>query len=151
MNRIRKIAASGALAAATITGGAIGATLVGTANAQTSTSSSSTDASSTQPSIPAHGSAEHESAEKPVTGDAATQAQTAAVNSVGGGTAGEVTTDFTGDGYEVTVTKTDGSQVEVHLDSSFNVEQHGGPGGHGPRANDNDADDAAPASPSTGN
>jgi hypothetical protein len=71
--------------------------------------------------------------EKPVTGAAATQAQAAAVKSVGGGTAGSVTTDFTGQGYEVTVTRSDGSQVEVHLDSSFNVVQggpQGAPGGN---------------------
>jgi len=43
--------------------------------------------------------------------------------SVGSGTAGAVTTDSHGDGYEVTVKKTDGSTVEVHLDSSFNVQQ----------------------------
>ena len=46
-----------------------------------------------------------------------------------GGTVGEVTTDYSGSGYEVTVTKADGSQVEVHLDSSFNVMQR--PGGFG--------------------
>jgi len=149
MNHIRRVAAGGALAAAAIAGGAVGASLIGTANAQTTTNSSSPgDASSTQPSIPAHGSAEHEAAEKSVTGDAATQAQTAAITAEGGGTAGDVTTDFTGTGYEVTVTKTDGTQVEVHLDSSFNVEQHG-PGRHGPRANDNDADDQAPNSSSS--
>jgi uncharacterized membrane protein YkoI len=78
---------------------------------------------------PAHGTAAHEDAEKPVTGSAATQAQAAAVKSVGGGTAGAVTADFPGTGYEVTVTKADGSTVEVHLDSSFNVVQ--GPSGHG--------------------
>ena len=78
---------------------------------------------------PAHGTAAHEDAEKTVTGSAATQAQAAAVKSVGSGTAGTVTTDFHGDGYEVTVTKSDGSTVEVHLDSSFNVLQ--GHGGHG--------------------
>lgn len=78
--------------------------------------------------MPAHGSAAHEDAEKAVTGTAATQAQAAAVKSVGSGTAGSVTTDYTGQGYEVTVTKSDGSQVEVHLDSSFSVVQ-GGPAG----------------------
>ena len=77
--------------------------------------------------MPPHGSAAHEAAETPVTGSAATQAQAAAVKSVGSGTAGAVTTDFTKTGYEVTVTKSDGSQVEVHLDSSFNVMS--GPGG----------------------
>jgi hypothetical protein len=78
---------------------------------------------------PAHGTAAHEDQEKPVTGDAATKAKAAAEKSVGSGsTAGEVTTDFDGNGYEVTVTKSDGSKVEVHLDKSFNVVQ--GPGGH---------------------
>jgi hypothetical protein len=44
-----------------------------------------------------------------------------------------VTTDFTGNGYEVTVTKSGGSQVEVHLDSSFQVMQRPG-GSRGPGA-----------------
>jgi hypothetical protein len=79
--------------------------------------------------MPAHGSAAHEDAEKAVTGDNATKAQAAAVASVGSGTAGDVTTDYSGNGYEVTVTKSDGTQVEVHMDSSFNVQA--GPGGPG--------------------
>jgi len=53
----------------------------------------------------------------------------AAVASVGSGTAGSVTTDYLGTGYEVTVTKSDGTTVEVHLDSSFTALQ--GPGGPG--------------------
>ena len=84
---------------------------------------------------PAHGTAAHEDAEKPVTGAAAAKAQAAAVKAVGGGTAGPVTTDLTGSGFETTVTKSDGSTVEVHLDSSFQAFQgpggHGGPGGQG--------------------
>lgn len=75
-----------------------------------------------QSSFPAHGSAAHENAEKVVTGTAASQAQAAAVKSVGSGTAGAVTSNFQGDGYEVTVTKADGSSVDVRLDSSFNVQ-----------------------------
>jgi hypothetical protein len=86
--------------------------------------------------MPAHGTAAHEDAEKPVTGAAASKAQAAAAKAVGGGAAGAVTTDFTGNGYEVTVTKSDGSKVELHLDSSFNVMQgppgRGGPGGPRP-------------------
>ncbi|HEX3456229.1 MAG TPA: hypothetical protein VHS03_16540, partial [Gaiellaceae bacterium] len=66
---------------------------------------------------------------KAVTGSAATKAQAAAVKAVGSGTAGAVTTDYSQAGYEVTVTKSDGSTAEVHLDSSFTVMQ--GPGGHG--------------------
>ncbi|MBV9335364.1 MAG: hypothetical protein JO243_05655, partial [Solirubrobacterales bacterium] len=55
-----------------------------------------------------------------------------AVKAAGGGTAGTVTTDYTGNGYEVTVTKSDGSKVEIHLDSSFNAFQGGGPHGAPP-------------------
>jgi hypothetical protein len=131
MNPLRKVLVGGALAVATVTGGAVGASFLGSANAATtSTASSSTTSSATasQPAMPAHGTAAHEDAEKAVTGTAATQAQAAAVKSVGSGTAGSVTTDFTGQGYEVTVTKSDGSQVEVHLDSTFSVVQ-GGPQG----------------------
>jgi hypothetical protein len=64
-----------------------------------------------------------------VTGANADKAKAAAVTALGGGTAGDVTTDYTQNGYAVTVAKSDGSQVEVHLDSAFNVLQggHGGP------------------------
>jgi hypothetical protein len=124
---LQKVALSGALVGASIAGGAIGASTIGAASAQTSSGSSSSTATP-DPSMPAHGSAEHEAAEAPVTGDAATRAQGAAVASVGSGTAGDVTTDFSGNGYEVTVTKSDGTQVELHLDSSFNVMTQGGPG-----------------------
>ena len=75
-----------------------------------------------------------EDAEKPVTGSAATKAKAAAVKALGGGTAGDVTTDCFGTGYEVTVAKSDGSTVEVHLDSSFNVRQGPPAGGPGPPA-----------------
>lgn len=79
--------------------------------------------------MPAPGTAAHEDHEQAVTGDAADKAKAAALKAVGEGTAGGVTTDYFGNGYEVTVTKSDGSQVEIHLDSSFNV--MGPPGGHG--------------------
>src|SRR5437763_4683767 len=115
--------------------------LGGSAIAGAATSSSTTTTGAAQkppgaqarPGFPAHGTAAHEDAEKPVTGSAAAKAQAAAVKSVGSGTAGAVTTDFTGNGFEVTVTRSDGSSVEVHLDSSFTVMTpgHGGPGGPG--------------------
>jgi hypothetical protein len=76
--------------------------------------------------FPAHGTPAHENLEKPVTGAAASAA---AVKAVGGGTAGAVTTDVSGNGYEVTVTKSDGSKVEVHLDQSFNLDDRGRLGG----------------------
>jgi hypothetical protein len=157
--KIRKALLGGALTAAALLGGAAGASLInGTAGAQTSSTtapapSNSSSDSTTGATYPAHGTAEHEGLEKAVTGDAATKAQQAAVAYVGGGTAGDVTTDVTGNGYEVTVTKADGSQVEIHLDSSFNAIQggHGGPG-RGPGTNDGDADDAPStnSSPTTG-
>ena len=133
----------GSMAALVVGGAVAGAVLAGvvSANAATTTpspststgsssSSSSQPGSETKPAMPDHGSTAHESAEKPVTGDAATKAKAAALAAVGG-TAGEVTTDFTGTGYEVTVTKADGTTTEVHLNSSFDVQQ-GGRGGHGP-------------------
>jgi hypothetical protein len=109
-----------------------GSALADAATSSNSASHTGSGAQSAQPppKMPAPGTAAHEDAEKPVTGDAATKAQAAAVKSVGGGTAGEVTTDYFGNGYEVVVTKADGTKVEVHLDSSFNVLQ-GPPGGHG--------------------
>ena len=60
-----------------------------------------------------------------MTGSAASQAQAAAVRAVGGGTAGAVTTDVSGNGYEVTVTTPEGSKVEVHLNQSFGLDDHG--------------------------
>src|SRR5262249_38299333 len=122
-SRITKTLAGLAGIAAMAAGGAA----IGNAASSKSAATPSTTTTAT-PSFPAHGSAGHENAEKPVTGDAATKAQAAAVKAAGGGTAGAVTTDYPGTGYEVTVTKSDGSTVEIHLDSSFNVEA--GPGGH---------------------
>ena len=124
-----------------VTGAAVGAAAVGgAAIASAATSSSGSSSTSTSPAAaqrppafrgPAHGTAAHEDAEKPVTGAAAGKAQAAAVKFVGGGTAGPVTTDLPGTGYETTVTKSDGSKVEVHLDSSLNAFQGGGPRGPG--------------------
>ena|SRR5947207_8764578 len=107
-----------------------GSALAGAASSSTTNTTTTTppSASSSQPppfNGPAHGTAAHEDAEKAVTGEAAAKAQAAAVKSVGSGTAGAVTTDFTGSGYETTVTKSDGTKVEVHLDSSFTA--HDGP------------------------
>ena len=138
-NRIQKaLAAFGAFAAlalgASAIAGAAGSNSSSTASSSGTATSTQSGSSTTQapPAMPAHGTAKHEDAETTVTGAAADKAKAAAVKSAGGGTAGEVTTDFTGDGYEVTVTKSGGSQVEVHLDSSFNVMQGHGPGGGGP-------------------
>lgn len=108
---------------------AVGGAAVAGAASSNGTATTTTTTTPAAPTFPAHGSAAHEDAEKPVTGASATKAQAAAVQALGGGTAGAVTTDFHGTGYEVTVTKADGSTVEVHLDSSFTVVQ--GPPGRG--------------------
>lgn len=124
--------ASAGLVTVGLAGGAVlGTTLTANAATSTSSSGSSTSGSATAPAMPPPGSAAHENAETPVTGAAAAKAQAAAVKYVGSGTAGAVTTDCTKHGYEVTVTKSDGSKVEVHLDSNFAVMQRGpgGPGG----------------------
>jgi len=142
MSRTMKKVLAGAAAFAAI---AFGASAIAGADSSSSTGSTTTTptpSTSGTPAAPthappafngpAHGTAAHEDAEKPVTGDAAAKAQAAAVKYVGSGTAGAVTTDYTKTGYETTVTKSDGSKVEVHLDSSFNV-MAGPPGGpHGP-------------------
>jgi hypothetical protein len=126
-SNVKKTAAAVVVVAAIAVGGAaIGSAATSSSTATTTT----TTTTASPPSMPAHGTPAHEDAEKAVTGDAATKAQAAAVKVVGSGTAGAVTTDYTGSGYEVTVTKSDGSTVEVHLDSSFNEIQMpaGGPG-----------------------
>src|SRR5581483_8558761 len=63
--------------------------------------------------------------ETPLTGDTAAKAKAAALAKVGGGTADSATTETDSSNsaaaYEVHVTKTDGSHVEVVLDESFNA------------------------------
>ena len=137
MRKIRSTLVTGAAVAAAAVGGAAIANAATSSSSTTPSSSSSGTPPRAAPSnLPAHGSAAHEDAEKAVTGRAADKAKAAAVKSLGGGTAGKVTTDCTGSGHEVNVTK-DGTTTEVHLDSSFNVRgdpggMHGGPGGPEP-------------------
>ena len=120
----KRLLVSAAVAGSLLAGIAVGvaATLGSTAASAASPSPSPPAASAGAPAgMPAHGTPAHENAEVAVTGANAAKAQAAAVKAVGGGTAGAVTTDYTQKGYEVTVTRSDGSTVEVHLDSSFNV------------------------------
>jgi hypothetical protein len=122
LSRIKKVG----LGVAALAGAAVGgAAVAGAATSHAGTAAPPGGASGKPPpalrNMPAPGTAAHEDHEQAVTGDAADRAQAAAVKAVGGGTAGDVTTDYFGDGYEVTVTKSDGSKVEIHLDSSFDV------------------------------
>ncbi len=135
LDKVKKVG----LGVAALSGAAVGGAAVAgaaTSHSGTATTTPATVAGHPPPAIsnmPAPGTAAHEDAEKAVTGEAATKAQAAAVQAAGGGTAGDVTTDYFGNGYEVTVTKSDGSTVEYHLDSSFNVMARpmGRPGGWG--------------------
>ena len=59
--------------------------------------------------------------EQPLTGAARDRAVAAALRHTGGGTVTETETGEGGTAYEVEVRLADGRQVEVALDSSFNV------------------------------
>jgi hypothetical protein len=75
--------------------------------------------------------------EEPITGEALERASAAALEFTGGG---RVTGTEVGDEegyYEVEVTLSDGSQVDVHLDASFNVINTEGDG----HAEDEDEDE----------
>ena len=128
------------LGVAALSGAAVGGAAAAGAASSNSRTTTVPPAPSGKPppalrNMPAPGTAAHEEHEKAVTGEAADKAKAAAVKAVGGGTAGDVTTDYFGHGYEVTVTKSDGSKVEVHLDSSFEV--MGPPGGAPPPLGNN--------------
>ncbi|HEY2571746.1 MAG TPA: hypothetical protein VGI27_09735 [Solirubrobacteraceae bacterium] len=131
----KMLAGLAALGALALGGSAIAGAATSSSRTSTTPSAPSAPSTSAAPQFngPAHGTAAHEDAEKALTGAAAEKAQAAAVKSVGGGSAGSVTGDFTGSGFETTVTKADGTKVEVHLDSSYSVMQgHGAPPSAGP-------------------
>jgi hypothetical protein len=134
LSRIKKVG----LGVAALSGAAVGGAAVAAAANSNSGATTVPSAASGKPppalrNMPAPGTAAHEDHEKAVTGEAADKAQAAAVKAAGGGTAGDVTTDYVDNGYEVTVTKSDGSKVEIHLDSSFAaMGPPGGPGGAPP-------------------
>lgn len=126
MRNIRaKLATGAAIGGAAIGGAAIASAATSSPSASSSNSTTTTTTQGPTSKFPGHGTPPHEEAEKTVIGTAAVKARAAAVKAVGGGTAGEVTTDYTQEAYEVTVTKSDGSKTEVHLDKSFKVVQGG--------------------------
>jgi outer membrane lipoprotein SlyB len=126
---MKKVLAGVAALAALALGGSAIANAASSGTTSTTTPSASSGQTPPAFNGPAPGTPAHEDSEKAVTGASATKAQAAAVKSLGGGTAGAVTSNYTDNGFEVTVTKSDGSKVVVHLDSSYNVMQ--GPGGGG--------------------
>ena len=144
MRNLRSTLVTGAAIAAAAVGGGAVANAATSAGSTTISSGSGSGPAAAPSNFPAHGTAAHEDAEKAVTGATAAKVQAAAVKAAGGGTAGAVTTDFSGRGYEVTVTK-NGVATEYHLDSSFTV-MKGGPGGPGgPRGHQGMPPKGAPA------
>jgi len=135
MNRTRKAVVGGALAACTLLGGGIGAALLnGTANAQTSTSTTAapSTAAPTQPAPPSGqppanfdptkgGHVANGITEALLTGDTADKVRAAALAAVPGGTIQRVENDAEGSPYEAHMTKADGTQVTVKVDSNFKV------------------------------
>ena len=129
MNRRRKALVGGALVASTLFGGGIGAALLnGSANAQTSsstTAASSTVAPSRQPPPnfdPTEGGhTANGITEALLTGDTAAKVKAVALAAVPGGTVQRVENDAEGSPYEAHVTKADGTNVTVKVDSNFNV------------------------------
>jgi uncharacterized membrane protein YkoI len=65
---------------------------------------------------------------KPITGPALKKASAVALDEVGGGTVTETEFQDEEGYYEIEVKRDDGSQVDVHLDSHFNVLDSSGDG-----------------------
>ena len=135
MNRTRKAVVGGALAASTLLGGGIGAALLnGAASAQTSTSTTAAPTTGApaqqgpgkgQPPAdfdPTRGGhTANGVTEALLTGDTAEKVKAAALAAVPGGTVQRVENDAEGSPYEAHVSKADGTQVTVKVDSNFNV------------------------------
>jgi len=124
MNPARKALVAGAMAGTALLGGALGATMFGSAGAQTGTTTApSTEASgSTTAPDPGHGPhVANGITEAELTGDDASKAIAAAQAAVPGAWVERAETDAEGAAYEVHMTKSDGSEITVKLDSSFQV------------------------------
>jgi hypothetical protein len=122
MNRTRQIAFGAAVLAATLTGGAVGASVLGgTASAQSTDSSSSTSSSAPQHDPSQAGHTFNGITETLLTGDTAAQVTAAAQVAVSDGTIDRVENDAEGATYEAHMTKADGSHVTVKVNADFTV------------------------------
>ena len=128
MNAFRKKIAGAAVGGSLLLGGAAAVIAQsGAANAAdtstTSTASADTSAvaSATAPDPSKGGHTANGITEVLLTGDAATQANAAALAAVPGATVDRVENDAEGATYEAHMTKADGSRVTVKFDASFNV------------------------------
>ena len=124
MNPLRKYAAGGALAAATMIGAVVGANFLGTADAQTTTTQPGASTTQAPDGAGRHAGGPHQAngiTETLLTGSDLAKAAAAANVAVAGATIDRVETDADGDTYEVHMTKADGSRATVKLDANFVV------------------------------
>jgi len=141
MYSVRKALIGGALVAAAVASGAVGASLFGTADAQSS-GSTSTTAPAQAPGTPPPGGqfdpskgghvGQNGAKEELLTGDTAEKVKAAALAAVPGGTIQRVETDAEGSPYEAHMTKSDGSRVTVKVDKDFKVTNIENDADHGP-------------------
>lgn len=71
------------------------------------------------------GERDDDATDKPIAGDARSQAVSAALKHTGGGKATETEVGDEEGAYEVEVTRADGSQLDVHLNRDFEVISQG--------------------------
>ena len=127
MNRTQKVGLSAALVAASLTGGALGASFLSTAGAADSTTSSTAASTATAPAPAAApdpsrgGHVANGITEALLTGDVATKVTNAAKAAVPGATIDRVENDAEGATYEAHMTKADGSKVTVKINADFSV------------------------------
>ena len=132
MHILRKTAISAAVIAATVTGGALGATMIGTANAQTATTAATAAASTATTAAPSTAapataktpSGPHQAngkTETLLTGDDLAKATAAVEAKEPGATIDRAETDADGAVYEAHITRADGTKATVKLDASFTV------------------------------
>ena len=121
MNRTRKIGLSAALVAASLTGGALGASFVSTAGAAESTTSTTAASTTAAPDPSQGGHVANGITETLLTGDTATSVTDVAKAAVPGATVDRVETDAEGATYEAHMTKADGSKVTVKINADFSV------------------------------
>ena len=131
--RTKTLLLAGAMGGAALLGGGAAMTMFQPASAQTSTTTApaASNGTTSAPAAPGAGQAApdptkggHQAngiTEALLTGDNATKAKAAAEAAVPGGTVQRVENDAEGATYEAHVTKSDGSQVTVKFDASFNV------------------------------
>jgi uncharacterized membrane protein YkoI len=107
--------------AATVGAALGGATIAGAATGSSGSSSSTTAAAVATNNAPNPATVSHGPGETLLTGTTADKAKAAALAAVPGGTIIRVETDSAGSPYEAHVTKADGTQVTVKIDTAFKV------------------------------